>query len=213
MQVTAILPVRGRADQTIATIKRLLATADYDDWTLIAVGGHDERETLMRVSTETRVPTWCVLVEPRLTYWQSLHEVTQAKVRTGLICNLASDLIPGASWLRRGVEAYQGAFKDGGLLGFNGDSHKADHSCHFLIGYELLQQLGGWPVWYDHNFGDTELCARTQELGVYAKAPWALLFHDHPYFGGQDDEVYAEGRKQLSRDEQLFVERRRRGWK
>ena len=55
-------------------------------------------------------------------------------------------------------------------------------------------------------------CGRTAELGAYAKAPWASLYHDHPYFGGDDDAVYAEGRRQVSRDQALFEERRRQGW-
>jgi hypothetical protein len=71
---------------------------------------------------------------------------------------------------------------------------------------------GGWPVWYDHNFGDTELCQRAIGDGLYVKAPWATLFHDHPYFGGTDDAVYAEGRAQSDRDHAIYEDRRRRGW-
>ena len=48
--------------------------------------------------------------------------------------------------------------------------------------------------WYKHNYGDTELCERAIADGVYAKAPWAILYHNHPYWAGADDEVYAEGR-------------------
>jgi GT2 family glycosyltransferase len=116
-------------------------------------------------------------------------------------------------WLRRAVDAYDATFHGGeGLMGFAGDSHEVGHSCHFLIGRSLLESLGGWPVWYDHNFGDTELCQRAIKRGAYAKAPWALLYHDHPYWGGTDDDIYAAGRARASADELLYQERRQAGW-
>lgn len=215
MNIAAILPCRGRAEQTVANVKRLLATAGYDRGpgrnTLIAVGGADESRMLAKLGLIERVG----IVRsdtPRLSYWQALQLVTRQTDATHLV-NLANDLLPGMHWLRRAVDAYRQAFGDGpGLLGFNGDSHEVGHSCHFLIDRRLLERYGGWPVWYDHNFGDTELCQRAIADGFYAKAPWALLFHDHPYFGGQDDAIYAEGRAQAGRDEQLYHERRRAGW-
>jgi hypothetical protein len=110
---------------------------------------------------------------------------------TPLLVNLANDLIPGMHWLARAVTAYRSAFGAGdGMIGFNGDSHEVNHSCHFLISRSLLERYGGWPTWYDHNYGDTELCQRAIADRCYGKAPWALLFHDHPYFGGADDAVY-----------------------
>lgn len=98
------------------------------------------------------------------------------------------------------------------MLGFNDGHHELMHSCHFLISRALLDRYGGWPTWYDHNYGDTEICQRAIADGVYAKAPWAVLYHDHPYFGGTDDAVYAEGRAQVERDRQLYEQRRRAGW-
>lgn len=210
MTIAAILPCRGRAEQTVVNVRRMLATASYDEWVLIAVGGTDERVLLDSLES-FGVPVLRSSA-PRLSYWQALEPGTAATDATHLV-NLANDLVPGMHWLRRAVEAYRSEFGDGpGLLGFNGDSHEVGHSCHFLIDRCLLERYGGWPIWYDHNFGDTELCQRAIADGVYAKAPWALLFHDHPYFGGADDQVYAEGRAQASRDEQLYHERRRAGW-
>lgn len=212
MRVAAILPVRGRFDQTITTAQRLRTTAGWPEVDWIAVGGTDEGDTLQTL----RAHGWRIVGTgaPRLTYWQALAAATR-ETDAQLLCTLASDLLPGMHWLARGVAAYREAFPgehDYGLLGFNGDSHGIGHSCHFLIDRDLLTYLGGWPTWYDHNFGDTELCQRTQALGLYAKAPWALLFHDHVYFGGEDDEVYAEGRKLSARDGALFNQRRAAGW-
>jgi hypothetical protein len=151
---------------------------------------------------------------PRLTYWQAMQYVSD-RTEAQLIINLANDLLPGHQWLGRAVAAYKETWPDPhdyGLLGFNDGHHETGHSCHFLIDRDLLNYLGGWPVWYDHNYGDTELCQRVIDLGFYAKAPWATLFHDHPYFGGQDDAVYAEGRAKADKDHQLYEWRKARGW-
>ncbi len=218
MNIAAIMPCRGRAGQTVTNVKRLLATAGYDDWHLICVVSRDEQPLADALVALTGPGSPLIVVTPfagRVTYWQALAEITT--VRTALdithYVNLANDLLPGMHWLRRAVEAYQEIFgPNAGLLGFNGDSHEVGHSCHFMIDRRLLSALGGWPVWYDHNFGDTELCQRTIAIKSYAKAPWALLYHDHPYWGGADDAVYAEGRATSDRDAALYEQRRRAGW-
>jgi hypothetical protein len=216
MTIAAILPCRGRHEQTVVNVRRLLATAGYDNWRLIAVGGTDEKvllDALESFGVEVVRSS-----APRVTYWQALAGATAQTNpdHVDRLVNLANDLLPGQHWLRRAVAAYDETFGgypiNQGLMGFNGDSHPTEHSCHFLISRALLDHYGGWPVWYDHNFGDTELCQRAIADGVYAKAPYALLFHDHPYFGGVDDAVYAEGRAKAEHDQQLYEQRRRGGW-
>lgn len=211
MNIAAIMPCRGRAEQTVTNVKRLLTTAGYADWQLICIGGESEQETLIACSA-AGAKVRHLLGVPRLTYWQALAEETRLTDAPYLV-NLANDLLPGQHWLRRAVEAYQETFGAGdGTLGFNDGHHEVGHSCHFLISRRLLDRYGGWPTWYDHNFGDTELCQRAIADGVYAKAPWAVLYHDHPYFGGTDDAVYAEGRARQERDHQLYEQRKRQGW-
>lgn len=210
MNIAAILPCRGRPTQTVTNVRRLLATAEYP-MQLIAVGARHESDLMGTLRRETKIETFCHDCE-RLTYWQALQWAT-SRVDASHLIGLANDLIPGMHWLQRAVDAYQETFGDGpGLLGFNGDSHTLEHSCHFLIDRRLLADYGGWPVWYDHNFGDTELCQRAIADGLYAKAPWAILFHDHPYFGGADDQVYAEGRARAIEDQRLYEQRKARGW-
>lgn len=211
MRVTAILPCRGRPEQTVRNVQRLLATAGDVEWRLTCIGTETERELLISLS-HLGVHTRCVLDRERLTYWQAMQHETDLS-DSDLICNLANDLLPGQHWLQRAVSAYQQTFGDNAaMLGLNDGHHETGHSCHFLIHRQLLTNYGDWPVWYDHNYGDTELCQRAIADGLYAKAPWATLFHDHPYFGGVDDNVYAEGRAQADRDHQLFEWRKARGW-
>lgn len=216
MNVAAILPCRGRKEQTIQNAKRLLSTAGYEQWRLYAIGGKEEADTLIGLA-RLGIPTLTTAAD-RLTYWEALHEAT-AITSEPLVAALANDLIPGQHWLLRAVQAYKQVFgfdqygkPNEGMIGFNGDSHEADHSCHFLISRSLIARYGGWPVWYRHNFGDTELCQRAIDDGLYAKAPWALLFHDHVYWGGADDSVYAEGRANVEQDQRLYERRKARQW-
>lgn len=211
MRVAAIMPCRGRPEQTVANVRRLLATAGDVEWQLYCVGGRDEESLLGQLARYCSVGG--SVEHTRLTYWQAMAYGT--KMRSGdLIANLANDLLPGQHWLRRAVEAFDATFPDGyGMLGFNDGHWTEEHSPHFLISRTLLADLGGWPTWYDHNYGDTELCQRAMELGVYAKASWATLYHDHPYYAaGNDDSVYQEGRRSAERDRLLYEQRKATGW-
>lgn len=209
MNVAAIMPCRGRPEQTIRNVKRLLATAGMDGWELWCVtGGEPELATLLH-GAGFKVMAY----QRRLSYWEALKWATDSTPDAPLIASLANDLIPVGPWLQRAVDAYRQTFGDGdGLVGFNGDGHGVEHSCHFLISRSLLDRYGGWPVWYDHSYGDNELVERATADDVYAKAPWSILAHDHPYFGAADDAVYAEGRAKAERDRKLFEQRRALGW-
>lgn len=210
--IAAIMPCRGRAEQTVRNVRRLLATAGAVEWQLTCIGSDREHDVLLACSA-AGAKVRHILDAQRLTYWQALAEETRLS-DTELIANLANDLLPGQHWLQRAEAAYRATFGDGpGMVGFNDGHHETEHSCHFLISRSLLDRYGGWPVHYDHTFGDTELCQRAIADGLYVKAPWATLFHDHPFFGGADDAVYAEGRAKVSQDQALYERRRMNGWR
>jgi len=214
--IAAIMPCRRRSAQTVRNVRRLLATAGDVAWHLYLVGGENEVGLIWKAcsSAEITLETVSMITTAaqRVTYWQALEMATR-NTDAPLLVNLANDLLPGQHWLQRAYSAYQQTFGEWpGMLGFNDGHHETAHSCHFLISRSLLDRYGGWPIWYDHNFGDTELCQRAIADRMYAKAPWATLYHDHPYFGGDDDRVYQEGRAQSERDGRLYDERRKRGW-
>lgn len=209
MRVAAIMPCRGRAEQTVRNVRRLLATAGDVNWQLICAcdGDNDVYSELLQIPN-AMLYTW----SHRRGYWHTLNYVT-SETDAPLIANLANDLLPGQHWLQRAVAAYDESFGGKpGMVGFNDGHHEIEHSCHFLISRALLARYGGWPVWYDHNFGDTELCERAIADGAYVKAPFATLFHDHPYFGGDDDSVYAEGRARSDQDYRLYQQRKAQRW-
>ena len=127
---------------------------------------------------------------------------------------MANDVYAEPQWLRYALEDYAALLPDGGLLGFGGDGHAPTHACHFLIGRTILEAWGGWPVWYHHTYGDTELCQRAHESRCYAKSERAILEHRHPIVtGAPDDAVYAAGRAEWAKDEALYYDRLARGWK
>lgn len=208
--VGVILPCRGRHAQTLTNARRLQSQAGGVDATWWAVGGPDEAPLLDAL----RVEGWAIWQQDTgpLTYWEALARAT-GHIDAPVLCAIANDLLPGHRWLAQGLAAYRARFRAvGGLLGFVGDSHGPGHSCHFLIGRDLLAELGGWPTWYRHNYGDTELCQRAQQLGRYGKALAAVLYHDHPNAGAADDAIYAAGRATWDADAALFHQRRANGW-
>lgn len=217
MRIAAIMPCRGRPEQTVRNVRRLLATAGDVAWELRLVGGMDESGMLSDIARAIASDGGPSIIigtggAPRLTYWQAMALGTQPSDATHLV-NLANDLLPGRDWLARAVDAYRATFgPNAGMLGFNDGIHEVGHSPHVLIDRGLLEALGGWPVWYRHNYGDTELVARTTALNSYAKAPWAVLYHDHHLTGGDTDAVYAEGDATAQADRRLFEQRRQQGW-
>lgn len=206
--IACLLPVRGRPARTLEVADRLMATAGDVHAVWVAVGAAPEQATLAALGARG----WVVVGDPspRLTYWEALALGTAATASELVAC-LANDLDPQTDWLRIALAAYRARFDMGpGLMGFAGDGHGAHHSCHFLIARALLEQLGGWPTHYDHNFGDTELCERAQALGRYGKTTHAVLRHAHPGRDGAvpDDAVYAEGRARWDRDRATYLQRR-----
>jgi GT2 family glycosyltransferase len=209
--IAAIMPVRGRLDQTVRNVQRLLATAGRVEWSLTCIGGEDETDVLKACSA-AGAKVRHILHRPRLTYWEAMQEETQLS-DAPLICGLANDLLPGRDWLARALAEYRCCFGSGdGLMGLNDGIHTDYLSPHFLISRTLLDRFGGWPVWYKHTHGDAELCERAKQAECYGKAPWAVLYHDHPITGGATDSVYDEGRAHIDQDAQLFEQRRRAGW-
>ncbi len=217
-EVAVILPCRGRFDQTIANAARLRAAvgdvtaAGVNGVSFIAVGGHEDDDTLQSLAANG----WRAYggSAPTLTYWEALA-VGVANSNAVFFVNVANDLWAHDRWLEIGLAAYRARWPEeqAGLLGFAGDGHPLGHSCHFLIHRALLAYLGGWPTHYCHNFGDAELCARAQSLGVYAKARHAVLEHRHPALrAAPDDAVYAAGRATWAADRATFEHRRAAGW-
>jgi hypothetical protein len=211
MHVAAIMPCRGRPEQTVANVRRLLSTAGDVDWQLICMVDRDP--DVMKALSNANPPVW-IMESAQPGYWHALQQATDYWPEFDLLCGLANDLWACDDWLSEALSEYRERFGNGdGLLGIAGDGHGPMHACHFLISRALLARYGGWPTWYRHNFGDRELCARAQQDGVYAKSRRAWLEHCHVERGlAPDDAVYQVGRATFRQDEALFVERRRLGW-
>lgn len=211
MRVTAIMPCYQRHAQTLALVPRLLATAGTDDWELVCVVNGDVplAQELQRIN-RIRV----IAGRSNVGYWRALKEGTK-RTTSQLVCNLANDLLPGHHWLRKALLAYDTLYKDGiGMIGFN-DGIRNDQSAHFIIARDLLTRWYGeefWPTYYKHTYGDSEMCDRAKSEGKYAIAPFAVLYHDHPYSGAQDDAVYKEGRATVPEDKAMYEMRRANNW-
>lgn len=212
--VALVEPCRGRATRTNEQAEELRESAGMPFEQINVVDG--DPEVAQSLLLQGRVRT--ILHEERQGYWKAMVTGTHA-TRAKYLVNLANDLMPGKHWLKRALTVFKSRFegpdKDGdGVVGFNDGLHEAGHSSHFVINRKYLEKLGGWPVWYDHNFGDTEICARAQAEGKYEKAPYAVLYHRHWITGGKKifDETYAEATRSMDADSRLFELRKNFGW-
>jgi len=216
-----VLPARGRAAQTAALIPRLIMTAGRADWELIVVvDDDDEVAAAVRGANDLllsrgRMPATIVILPERRGYWRALaHGAQIAQGR--LLGNIANDILPGWAWLERAIAAYQRHFPDeDGVLAWNDGILMREHAGHLLIARRLLERWYGqacWPVWYDHLFGDAELCVRAAEQQRYAVALDAVLYHNHPMLGHESDAGYRAANAQIIADGQTFERRRGLQW-
>jgi GT2 family glycosyltransferase len=214
-EIAAIMPCRGRAEQTVRNVRRLLKTAGPCDWRLICVvdGDPDVLAALAPLRPDVDLIPSAADATERVGYWRALAVGTGHISDAPLLCSLANDVLGGAQWLTKGLAAYRARFGSGdGLMGFSDGIHGPELATHFLIGRALLARYGGWPVWYRHNGGDRELSERAQQDGCYGKAPWAVLFHDHWLLGAPHDDVYAQNTATMQQDRALFQQRKAAGW-
>jgi hypothetical protein len=214
--VFVVMPVHGRQEQSVDTMRRLIGTAHYPA-TYLSVGGYADANIVNTVGSVAGCQP--ILVNTLVaTYWQSLHRATAGLSDDALIVNVANDVLPCHQWLQRAVDDYRSeADKYNNpydpVIGFNGDGHLEEHACHFMISMERIRSYGGWPTWYHHNFGDTEIVQRAESTGDFYKSKYAILFHNHPYVSGApSDAVYAEGNSKFQDDRRLFLYRKERGW-
>lgn len=212
MRIVAIMPCFGRVEQTESNIRRLHQTAGFS-YELICTAFEPEVWKSLKTMGDVS-PTKVACFDRPITYWQGMqYGMKYLPSGTTHIVNLANDLLPGYRWLKRGIEAYIRRFdRSSGLMGFNDGIHGPEHSSHFIIDIRLLETFGGWPTWYQHNYGDTEICSRAQEQNVYGKAAWAVLYHNHRVTGALGDEVYDTGDKSARADQALFMNRKSHQW-
>jgi len=215
MKVVAVLPCRGRVFQTLELIPRLKHAAGMG-FSLVCVADGDAACAQALEQVRGHGVDEIVVQPERRGYWASLQRGAAERPDDELIVNLANDLLPGRNWLRRAYDAHVATFAETGLVGFNDGIHEGRHAAHFLISRALLERWYGaalWPQMYQHEFGDAEISARAMEEHRFAVAHWAVLYHNHPYTGGNDDATYAEGRGSRDDDYNLFVRRKAAGWK
>lgn len=207
------MPLRGRVNQSVDAMRRLMETASYPA-RYIAVGGTGDLEVIHAVAQVKNVHA-ITATKFAITYWEALKFATDNLPASTLVVNTANDVLPVIHWLRNAVEMYdvESSLARDKVVGFNGDGHGINHACHFMISMARVRKYGGWPIWYSHNFGDTEICTRAMENTAFIKAPYAILFHNHPAVSrSQTDAVYDQGNANFMRDKHTFTQRKENGW-
>lgn len=200
----AILPCHKRLEQTVALIPRLRNMAGTRI-TIIAVAGQESADVVRACANEGA--RGIIGTEERLTYWQAMDLATRELSSDDVVANVANDVLPMWQWYTTALNRL-GTYR---VVGFNGDGHGVDHACHFLTSMWYIRTLGGWPIWYRHNYGDTEICTRAREANVFMKEPWAVLYHNHPVMGASPDDAHNDIPNE-HHDRDLFRRRREAQW-
>jgi glycosyltransferase involved in cell wall biosynthesis len=216
--VSVLMPCKGRPEQTAALLPRLFSTAGRVAWELICIVDDDPASAeAIRAYNRTAGNTQAGMIElpQRQGYWKALAHGSRI-ARGRLLANIANDVLPGLNWLARLVRSHQQAFPDGmGVAGWNDGLLFDAHTGHLLIGRPLAEAWYGaacWPTFYDHLFGDTEICQRAMAEDRYIVDTRAVLFHNHPVIGKALDDVYRFSHQKFSQDEQIFGQRRAMQW-
>ena len=218
MDVSLLMPCKGRPEQTVALLPRLPATVGAVAWELICIV--DDDAAVAQALTQWKAQhgaSWLTVLplNKRVGYWRALSIGSQA-AQGRLLSNIANDVLPGRHWLQCAVSVFDAKFPGGlGVVGYNDGILFEDHTGHLLVGRALLEAWYGeacWPVFYDHLYGDTELCHRAMEEGIYAIALKSVLFHNHFVIGQAQDTVYRYAHQRYPQDRALFHQREANGW-
>lgn len=219
MDVSLLMPCKGRVQQTIDLLPRLHSTAGLGPtWELICIVDDDLEvaQALLAWQKEQHADWLYVLpLSERVGYWKALSIGSQ-QAHGRLLANIANDVLPGRNWIQWGVETFDKLFPHGrGVVGWNDGLCWEDRTGHLLVGRTLLEEWYGaacWPTFYDHLYGDTEICHRGMEGGCYAINKKAVLYHNHHVLGKAIDPVYAKSYELENVDRALFRRREANGW-
>jgi len=203
----AVLPCHKRLNTTVELIPRLIQTAGMKI-NVIAVSGQESAD-VVRAATSAGA-RGMIAVNERLSYWQAMDLATKDLPDSAIVANVANDVLPVHRWWHHAYESLA-ADQFAGVVGFNGDGHYLLHACHFMTTMQFIRSLGGWPIWYRHNFGDTEICYRAVEQKKFFKHPWAILYHNHPVMGKPVDDAHHDI-PPSDHDQKLFAYRKENKW-
>lgn len=221
VDLSVLLPVKGRAQQTVDLIPRLFATAGRAAWELIVVVDDDRDCTLALSALNDRLaaegkPTFRQLdLAVRRGYWKALAAATEY-ARGRLLGNIANDVLPGLGWIERIIRTFDRAFPDGlGVAAWNDGLLFDGHAGHLVVGRALAERWYGpacWPTYYDHLWADVELCQRAIEERRYVVDLRAVLYHNHFIIGKSMDDIYRYSHRHEHQDAQIFEQRRQLSW-
>lgn len=212
------MPVKGRIQQTIECITRLLNTADYVLHIVVVTDGDSEAEQeIGRYIAGWQGYVSLIPLAERGGYWNAMSIGAKSKPEYSHILNLANDLKGTRQWLSRAVAAYENHFgNEPAIMGLNDGVHPGTHAGHFIASRVLLESWYGEDLYpfkyYVHLYGDNEIVERAHALNRFGIAPWAVLLHDHPANGASSDEIYALGHASLDVDWRMY-EKRKKLWK
>lgn len=211
--IRILLPSRGRLDKLGALIKVLVPQLTED--VKLYVIQYDEDEL---VNYEHH-PQLHVVSSAAIGFWQVLNDwmVYSSKNSFDPFIWLADDIKPYKGWLEKGIEEWEKRFSDGlGLLVFNDLLSKTATAAFAMTTPAWLYVLFGYPSFpknMPHNFVDTIVSDRSQDLKRYYFCEGAIVEHMHHSAGKSEyDATYKENRR-ISSGSKLIKDQMDREWR
>lgn len=129
-----------------------------------------------------------------------------------IVVFLGDDTIVTKDSFQKALYAMQKLPEGWGVVGFN-TTPGNDHA-HWMADKRILDLIPGgnfFSTEYEHSYGDDEIKDIAMDFGRWAYDPGAIIEHDHPVNGGDNDEFYekAYGTGKIDRDRSTYIRRKR----
>lgn len=139
-----------------------------------------------------------------------MMEKLTARTTRQLVMFLGDDTSVKAGCLQNALKKMDSLPDGWGVVGLN-TTPGNDHA-HFLADKRIIDHVSGgnfFSTEYKHCYGDDELKDIALELGRWAFADDAIVDHDHPINGGENDKFYDKAYKTLREDQVTYFRRKR----
>ena len=139
-----------------------------------------------------------------------MMERLTAKTTRQLVMFLGDDTTVKSGCLQNALKKMESLPDGWGVVGLN-TTPGNDHA-HFLADKRILEHIPGgnfFSTEYKHCFGDDELKDIGIKLGRWGFADDAIIEHDHPINGGEEDEFYRKAYQTFREDQVTYFRRKR----
>lgn len=208
MRVAVLLPTRGRVQQAVNCIDRLLDTAPVD----VFLVTEDPAEKFLGLPDQAGVHF--LSCSDGMWATQKWNMALKAAARWDAFVLGADDLVFGDGWLDETMKLVERGF---GCVSFNDFVTDGNQlGTHYLMTKSFITDFNGGVMVCPHYRSwclDVETTERAKRAGAYAWASQAMVEHRHVHFKKSSmDATYQRGYLSHQYDQMILAVRQRAGW-